>query len=260
MLLVSSTLFLPFPADQGYGNTRSTLPHRTVIQTALSAMLNQSTLGRTFTLLYRPRADAQPFRKWKMEIGNALRPYSRECKYIKVDGRHSRGPRGKTESLARCLSPPRACPSPAGGLVAVVALRVRRAAARLLRAAARLLPLLIHRVLSSGRPPLLCGGRKLQRSGVRCLFWTVSPVGRGAGAKRARPCEARRGAPAASAGWRREWRESANVPPTRCRPWRTTGRTRDFRAREERSGSGEGCWQGTALAPCSDQPPHHGPR
>ena len=82
MLLVSSTLFLPFPADQGYGDTRSTLAHRTVIQTALSAMLNQSTLGRTFTLLYRPRADAQPFRKWKMEIGNALRPYSRECKYI----------------------------------------------------------------------------------------------------------------------------------------------------------------------------------
>ena len=52
MLLVSSTLFLPFPADQGYGDTRSTLAHRTVIQTALSAMLNQSTLGRTFTLLY----------------------------------------------------------------------------------------------------------------------------------------------------------------------------------------------------------------
>ena len=75
MLLVSSTLFLPFPADQGYGDTRSTLAHRTVIQTALSAMLNQSTLGRTFTLLYRPRADAQPFTKWKMEIGNALRPY-----------------------------------------------------------------------------------------------------------------------------------------------------------------------------------------
>ena len=52
MLLVSSTLFLPFPADQGYGDTPSTLAHRTVIQTALSAMLNQSTLGRTFTLLY----------------------------------------------------------------------------------------------------------------------------------------------------------------------------------------------------------------
>ena len=51
-LLVSSTLFLPFPADQGYGDTPSTLAHRTVIQTALSAMLNQSTLGRTFTLLY----------------------------------------------------------------------------------------------------------------------------------------------------------------------------------------------------------------
>ena len=52
MLLVSSTLFLPFPADQGYGDTPSTLAHRMVIQTALSAMLNQSTLGRTFTLLY----------------------------------------------------------------------------------------------------------------------------------------------------------------------------------------------------------------
>ena len=51
-LLVSSTLFLPFPADQGYGDTRSTLAHRTVIQTALSAMLNQSTLGRTFTSPY----------------------------------------------------------------------------------------------------------------------------------------------------------------------------------------------------------------
>ena len=52
MLLVSSTLFLPFPADQGYGDIRSTLAHRTVIQTALYAMLNQSTLGRTFMLLY----------------------------------------------------------------------------------------------------------------------------------------------------------------------------------------------------------------
>ena len=52
MLLVSSTLFLPFPADQGYGDIRSTLAHRTGIQTALYAMLNQSTLGRTFTLLY----------------------------------------------------------------------------------------------------------------------------------------------------------------------------------------------------------------
>ena len=39
-------------SDQGYGDTRSTLAHRTVIQTALSAILNQSTLGRTFTLLY----------------------------------------------------------------------------------------------------------------------------------------------------------------------------------------------------------------
>ena len=51
-LLVSSTLFLPFPADRGHGDARSTLEHRTVIQTALSAMLNQSTLGRTFTSPY----------------------------------------------------------------------------------------------------------------------------------------------------------------------------------------------------------------
>ena len=38
-----------------------------------------------------------------------------------------KGPRGKIESLARCLSPPRACPPLAGGLVAVVVPRVRRA-------------------------------------------------------------------------------------------------------------------------------------
>ena len=39
LLLVSTTLFLPFPADQGYGDTRSTLAHRTVIQTALSGFV-----------------------------------------------------------------------------------------------------------------------------------------------------------------------------------------------------------------------------
>ena len=38
-----------------------------------------------------------------------------------------KGPRGKIESLARCLSPPRASPPLAGGLVAVVVPRVRRA-------------------------------------------------------------------------------------------------------------------------------------
>ena len=38
-LLVSSTLFLPFPADRGHGDARSTLEHRTVIQTALSGFV-----------------------------------------------------------------------------------------------------------------------------------------------------------------------------------------------------------------------------
>ena len=87
-----------------------------------------------------------------------------------------KGPRGKIESLARCLSPPRACPPLAGGPVAVVALRVRRAAVRPPWAAARLPPLLIHRVLSSGRPPPLGGGRMLQRSGVRCLLLLRRPL------------------------------------------------------------------------------------
>ena len=39
ILLVSSTLFLPFPADRGHGDARSTLEHRTVIQTALSGFV-----------------------------------------------------------------------------------------------------------------------------------------------------------------------------------------------------------------------------
>ena len=58
----------------------------------------------------------------------------------------------------------------------MVALRVRRAAVRPPWAAARLPPLLIHRVLSSGRPPPLGGGRMLQRSGVRCLLLLRRPL------------------------------------------------------------------------------------
>ena len=53
---------------------------------------------------------------------------------------------------------------------------MRRAAVRPPWAAARLPPLLIHRVLSSGRPPPLGGGRMLQRSGVRCLLLLRRPL------------------------------------------------------------------------------------
>jgi len=87
-----------------------------------------------------------------------------------------KGPRGKTETLARCLSPPHACPPLAGGLVAVVVPRVRRADCPLssgccATATAAYLP----------RAPewstaALCGGRKLQRADVGCLLSAVSPV------------------------------------------------------------------------------------
>ena len=87
-----------------------------------------------------------------------------------------KGPRGKAESLARCLSPPRACPPFAGGLVAVVVPRVRRADCPLSAGCCVTAPAAYPPCAPEWSPAALCGGRKLQRSTLAACFRLCRPL------------------------------------------------------------------------------------
>ena len=87
-----------------------------------------------------------------------------------------KGPRGKTESLARCLSPPRACPPLAGGLVAVVVPRVRRADCPLSAGCCVTAPAAYPPRAPEWSTAALRGGRKVAAIDVGCLLYAVSPV------------------------------------------------------------------------------------
>ena len=87
-----------------------------------------------------------------------------------------KGPRGKTESLARCLSPPRACPPLAGGLVAVVVPRVRRADCPLSSGCCVTAPAAYPPRAPEWSTAALCGGRKLQRSTLAACFRLCRPL------------------------------------------------------------------------------------
>ena len=87
-----------------------------------------------------------------------------------------KGPRGKIESLARCLSPPRACPPLAGGLVAVVVPRVRRADCPLSSGCCVTAPAAYPPRAPEWSTAALCGGRKLQRSTLAACFRLCRPL------------------------------------------------------------------------------------